>query len=405
LVTSVKAVPSTSDAGVIPADRSKPAWEYRLDRPVNGAGGASPETGARDRVKAAAVAGRNIPIQCLRGLAALFVVVYHASTWAEMILGGASWAAVFDGRLGLVGVAVFFAISGLLMADLIQRTDPWRFLGHRIVRIYPAFLLAVAIAAPLTALAGGYRPSFHGLSLLLAPAGWRPYYLGVEWTLVFECTYYVTLFLIALAGWQRHLAWIVLGWLAAIFAAPLVTGWDDRLLFHFYSLWLAPANVAFAGGLLVPWIDRNLRIPAGAGVLACGILMAAPPDNLMIARWVAGAAATLLVLDAIRIKVPPYAAVTGLLTLGDWSYALYLVHVPTIVVVYHLWPASISAGWAWPSAVAIALTLSAGFGMADVRMYRYFRKGVDELSEKERRRRVNLYVGVFIAASLAAVVV
>jgi exopolysaccharide production protein ExoZ len=362
------------------------------------------ETGAQDGAKAAgAVAGRSVSIQCLRGLAALFVAMYHASIYAEMRLGGASWAAVFDGRFGLVGVAVFFAISGLLMADLIQRTDPWRFLGHRIVRIYPAFLMATAIVAVM-ALAGDHKLGFHGFSLLLVPAGVRAYYLGVEWTLVFECTYYVALFLIALAGWQRHLTWIVLTWLAAILAAPLVTGWNDQLLYYFYSLWLAPANVAFAGGLLIPWIARNVRIPVGAGILACGILMVAQPDNLMIARWVAGAAAALLVLDATRIKAPPR-AVTGLLTLGDWSYALYLVHVPIILVVYSLWPASVDAGLAWLTVIAIALSLSAGFGMVDVRMYRRLRKAVDELSEEERRRRVNLYVGVFIVASLAGAVV
>jgi exopolysaccharide production protein ExoZ len=350
-----------------------------------------------------AIAGRNVSLQCLRGLAALFVAMYHGSIYAEMMLGGASWAAVFDGRFGLVGVAVFFAISGLLMADLIQRNDPWRFLGHRIVRIYPAFLMATATVAAM-ALAGNHKLAFHGFSLLLVPAGVRPYYLGVEWTLVFECTYYVTLFLIALAGWQRHLTWIVLTWLVAIFAAPFVTGWNDQLLFHFYSLWLSPANVAFAGGLLIPWIGRKVRIPVGAGILACGLLMAAPPGNLTIARWVAGAAAALLVLDAIRIKAPPR-AVTGLLMLGDWSYALYLVHVPIILVVYRHWPASVDAGLAWFSIVAIALPLSAGFGMVDVWMYRRLRKAVDELSEKERRRRVNLYVGVFILASLAGAAV
>jgi peptidoglycan/LPS O-acetylase OafA/YrhL len=242
------------------------------------------------------------------------------------------------------------------------------------------------------------------LSLLLVPAGVRAYYLGVEWTLVFECTYYVALFLIALAGWQRYLIWIVLTWLVAIFAAPFVTGWNDQLLFRFFSLWLAPANVAFACGLLIPWVARNVRIPVGAGILACGVLMATPPDNLTIARWIAGAVAALLVLDAMRIKAPPR-AVTALLMLGDWSYALYLVHVPTIRVVYRFWPASVDAGWAWLSAVAIALTLSAGFGMVDVWMYRRLRKAVDELSEEERRRRVNLYVAVFILASLAGAII
>ena len=392
---------SDSDATVILAERSPPEPRHQSGGTVDALTGA--ETDAWGSTKtAAANTGRNVPIQCLRGLAALFVVLYHASAFAERQFGDAGWASVFDSRFGLVGVAVFFAISGQLMADLIQRTDPWRFLGHRIVRIYPTFLLAVLIAAPVTALAGGFRPSFHAFSLLLVPVGARGYYLGVEWTLVFECTYYVALFLIAVAGWRRYLTWIALAWLAATFAAPLVIGWDGGLFFHVYSIWLAPANAAFAGGLLIPWLGGNLRIPLGAGILACAALMAAPPDNLVVARWLAGAAATLLVLDAIRIKLPPR-AVPGLPKLGDWSYALYLVHVPTILVLYRCWPASAGAA-AWPAAIAVALILAAAFGTVDVRLYRYLRNGVDDLSEDVRRRRVNLYAATFIIASMIGIV-
>jgi exopolysaccharide production protein ExoZ len=405
-VPSAQDAQSGGDANAALAERSPPAGGLPSSRTIHGVPGAGQETDASDGAKAASSsAGRNVSIQCLRGLAALFVALFHASIHAKNLLGDAGWAtAFFDGRFGLVGVAIFFAISGHLMADLIQRTDPWRFLAHRIMRIYPAYLLAVLIAAPLTAFAGGYKPSLHAFSLLLVPVGMRGYYLGVEWTLVFECTYYMALFLIALAGLQRHLNWIALAWLAAIFAAPLVIGWDDSLFFHLHSIWLAPANAAFAGGLLVPWIARNLRIPVGAGILACFGLMAALPDNPMVARWAAGAAATLLVLDAVRIKLPPR-MVPGLPALGDWSYALYLVHVPTFLVLYQLWPASAGAVAGWLTAIAVALMLAAGFGMLDVRLYRYFRNAVDDLSDDVRRRRVNLYAGAFIIASLVGIVV
>ena len=77
-------------------------------------------------------------------MAALFVLLFHASVFSGRHFGEFGWATAFDGRFGLVGVAVFFTISGLLMSDLIQRSDPWRFLAHRIVRIYPLYLLAVA---------------------------------------------------------------------------------------------------------------------------------------------------------------------------------------------------------------------------------------------------------------------
>ena len=351
-----------------------------------------------------AVTHKNLSIQCLRGIAALFVVLYHASVYAADHFGQSGWAAAFDGRFGLIGVAVFFAISGLLMADLIQRTDPWRFLAHRVVRIYPAYLLAVSVSVPIIGLLGMRKFGPHVFSLMLVPVGDRTYYLSVEWTLVFECTYYVGLFLIALVGWRRHLNKIALVWIAVMLAAPLFIGWSDEVLYLFYSIWLAPANAAFAGGLLIPWIAGKMRIPPGTGLLALCVLMLAVPANPMVARGAAGVVATLLVLDAMRIKMP-HRAMLGLPKLGDWSYALYLCHVPCILIVYHFWPSSSGVGAAWFSAVAAALVVSAGFGMLDVRMYRRLKDAADHADEEYRRRRVNIYVGTFVAASLIGAVV
>jgi exopolysaccharide production protein ExoZ len=81
-------------------------------------------------------------------------------------------------------------------------------------------------------------------------------------------------------------------------------------------------------------------------------------------------------------------------------YALCLVHVPTILLVYHFWPAVAGAGLAWLSAIATALLVAVGFGMLDVRLYRYLKNVTDRLGESDRRRQVNIYAGVFIFASL-----
>jgi peptidoglycan/LPS O-acetylase OafA/YrhL len=353
----------------------------------------------------AGTGAKNLSIQSLRGVAALFVVLYHASVHSGRNFGESGWANAFDGRFGLVGVAAFFTISGLLMANLIQRTDPWRFLAHRVVRIYPTYLIAVLVSVPVPAFLGMRKAGFHLFSLMLVPADQRDYYLGgVEWTLVFECTYYVALFLIALIGLRRYLNWIALGWIAAIGAAPLFIGWEAKLLYPFYSIWLSPANVAFAGGLLIPWISSKIRVPIGTGVPAMCVLMAAvPAANPAIAWWAAGVATTLLVLDVVRVKPP--SAMLGLPRLGDWSYALYLCHVPCILAVYRLWPASFGVGAAWFSAVAAAIVVSAGFGVLDVRLYRHLKTAVDGDGEEQRRRKVNIYAGAFVIASLVGVVV
>jgi exopolysaccharide production protein ExoZ len=81
-------------------------------------------------------------------------------------------------------------------------------------------------------------------------------------------------------------------------------------------------------------------------------------------------------------------------------YGLYLVHVPTILLVYHFWRAVAGAGLAWLSAIATALLVAVGFGMLDVRLYRYLKNVMDRLGGSDRWRRVNIYAGVFIFASL-----
>jgi exopolysaccharide production protein ExoZ len=355
---------------------------------------------------AGAITQKNFSIQCLRGLAALFVVLYHASFYYGQHFGGFGWQTNFLGGFASIGVAVFFAISGLLMANLIHRSDPWQFLAHRIIRIYPTYLLAIAVWLSIDAFLGIHSIGFHLFSLLLVPAGQRDYYLGIEWTLVFECAYYFLLFLLALIGWHRYLNRIALFWMAVIAVAPFLVGWNDKLLYPIYSIWVSPANIAFIGGLLIPTIKDKIRIPIGAGIVALCIfiVLGNQPANAMIARWSVGAVATLLVLDVARIELPGR-AVAPLSKFGDWSYALYLCHCACIWIIYQLWPSSLGIGAAWFSAVATALIVSAGFGICDVRMYRYLKNAVDSDDKRSRRRWVNFYAGAFVIASLISLII
>jgi hypothetical protein len=43
--------------------------------------------------------------------------------------------------------------------------------------------------------------------------------------------------------------------------------------------------------------------------------------------------------------------------------------------------------------------------MLDVQLYRYLKNAVDVLTEERRRRRVNIYAGAFVIASLIGVVI
>ena len=91
------------------------------------------------------VTERNLHLHYLRGLAAVFVVLYHCSEYLRAYRGDDRFLSIFGGFFGAFGVAVFFAISGYLIAEVLRRDDPARFVMSRIARIYPLMLILVGI--------------------------------------------------------------------------------------------------------------------------------------------------------------------------------------------------------------------------------------------------------------------
>jgi peptidoglycan/LPS O-acetylase OafA/YrhL len=340
----------------------------------------------------AGVVSRNARIQYLRGFAAFGVVLAHSSFAFE--------------RFGVYGVALFFAISGYLMSGLVRSDDPWRFLSHRILRIYPTYFLMVGLVLAMSRITG-VPASFDLLGFTLLPAGLRTFTLGgLEWTLVFEITYYTLLFLLALAGLQRHievmaLVWaaVILGWLA------LAPGESQQSQLPIHLLLLASANFAFAGGLLVPSLIARGLLPRAGALLGIPLILAYDWVGLGANRILAGFAAVCLVGWAVQAKAQrPTILTRPLLALGDWSYALYLCHAPIIVTVAFLWPDSLSGVPSEPFAVGAALLATLILGPLDVALYRVLRRSSDAARPLTRRVSLLPFVLLFVAVAAYGVV-
>src|SRR6516164_1828525 len=94
--------------------------------------------------------GRRNNFDALRLVAAASVVFSHSF----LIANGTQdhepliWLTGNQSILGLVGVFVFFAVSGFLVTQSFEETDdPWRFLAKRALRIFPGLFVATLLSA------------------------------------------------------------------------------------------------------------------------------------------------------------------------------------------------------------------------------------------------------------------
>ena len=257
-------------------------------------------------------------MQYLRGLAALSVVVSHCDTSAIV---------------AQAGVDIFFVISGFIMWTLTERqTDPAEYWWNRIVRIVPLYWCFTAVIA-----VHQHAPVMAVLkSLLFIP------YFGVDgrmwpvivagWTLNYEMAFYFLIGLALLLNRKRQL-WFIAAALAA--ASALHHAVPDIAPALFYT---DPILLEFlAGGVLAALAMRG-RLPGVitalclicAGVVAYWLpLWVRPEDWRRVVAWGIPAICIVcgfLALEA-RQRLPK---LPRLKTLGDASYALYLLH-PLVV--------------------------------------------------------------------------
>lgn len=166
------------------------------------------------------ISGHQDTLDGVRAVAALFVLIFHVASAAGSITNPAGVRWLYNG--GQVGVAIFFALSGLLLyrpwaaAVLDGRPSPraGEYLRKRVFRILPAYWILIAVYMftagrdhvddPVT------WASLLTLTQTYLPSAWwdgdlGPAHLGQIWSLVVEAGWYVTLpFTAAALAWYAR---------------------------------------------------------------------------------------------------------------------------------------------------------------------------------------------------------
>ncbi|MGY2067495.1 acyltransferase family protein [Blastococcus sp. SYSU DS0619] len=343
-----------------------------------------------------------------RFLAALAVVLLHvtASRVNDEPLVDLGPVAGRVAELGYLGVTLFFALSGFVLTwsatgiTLSARA----FYRRRLARIYPLHL-ATALAAGIAGAVLGvtFDPGAWAAVLLLVQA-WIPdpdwYFAlnGVSWSLSCEAFFYaVTPFLLRAAvrrSTRGVWAWVAVAGASVLVVSAVVVatapGWDQRI-------WVSPwySIVSFLGGTAVALTleRRAVRWPSlrVAGAVAIAVLAA-----LVLGSWEASwprSIATFLALPAVLVFLgaaashdlsgrPSWLSRPGMVRLGEWSFALYLVHPLVMHALLRGWGLPVLHG---PAAVAGLLGFLAVAVLAAAVAYHALERPAERVLRGRRR--------------------
>jgi peptidoglycan/LPS O-acetylase OafA/YrhL len=334
-------------------------------------------------------------VEGMRACAAIGVVVTHVAFQTGHSSGVAGR---LFGRFDLA-VAVFFALSGFLLwrghaaaaRDLAPRPPTGHYLRSRVVRIMPAYVVAVAVILSLLPDADHASPTVWLANLTLTQI-YVPLTLtgGLTqmWSLSVEVSFYLALPILALLA--RHVP--VRARMPAIAALGALSWAWAWVPLHAQSginpLNWPPAFFSWfvAGMLLAEWVHSPIGLPHRlarrrvlmAVIAVLGYLVAASPlagpaglavgTDLQFAvkaamgSLVAWALVAPLVLD--RPDTPHrLLGSTAMVTLGRWSYGLFIWHLAALAMVF---PVIGTFPFTGRMAEVLVLTLIFGFAIAAV---------------------------------------
>jgi peptidoglycan/LPS O-acetylase OafA/YrhL len=334
----------------------------------------------------------------LRAAAVLLVLVAHMG-WSTAIPGG-------------FGVTLFFFISGLLITRLLLaehaqqgRIAVGRFYMRRLIRLYPALLMAVLIASLLVLYSGGliswgkvaaavfYYANYYGIyvNFGLGRDGFDPF--SILWSLAVEEQYYLVFpFLCALLlgnnGSLRRLFWVLAAILvltllwriilhhAGVSSDRIYLGTDTRIDAILYGAWLALLLARDGQQHWRRFCASHIVQVVCLLMLLAGFLIRDPGFRDTLRYSLQGLALmpliTALCFTESLAPLKRVLEIKPARRIGNWSYSLYLYHPIAIAIAELIWgPGSIGpqrVGWqVFPYFVASVVLLS--FGLATLSYY------------------------------------
>lgn len=358
------------------------------------------------------------PLTGLRGVAALWVVLFHI-----VASGNGPDVPGVQGVMssGYLGVDLFFCLSGFVIAYTYRAAlVPWtaranaRFLALRLARIYPLYLLTIPVGGLAFMLVSGVpasgsldaTPGDRGaLSLvanLLMAQAWLP---GVpSWNYV---AWSVS------AEWLAYLAFPAIAFATSLTRSGRAIGTAACLVMASGVIALVVEGAYLNGGGGNGGLGAVLRVgfeftlgvilfrlvevgglgalPFDLGAVACAALVVALTATGVLGQLTAPVTAVVALgglVPCVALSSGPVASALGagaMRYLGRISYSIYLLHPFVITVAVRVWRHLLgSVAWSGPGRVAFTLVAISGVTLCAALAYR--------LGEEPSRRAARAWI-------------
>jgi hypothetical protein len=298
---------------------------------------------------------RFLPVDALRGLAAVMVLAFHLLRMppqAEILDGVLPAPLTVASDYARSGVAIFFVISGFVIGYTTRHlgsglSEGARFSLRRQIRLDPPYYLVIALVIGVE-LAQSMVPSLEARTFTISDALLNMFYLQdiagapsivqVAWTLCLEVQFYLFVVVLVMASGAVRPGSSKGSQSSVVVAAGLAAG-AFSMAMPFLGLssgaWFIGAWWMFCLGMITAWLQTGrlgLRaatsLVAVVGVWCVSLTLAgrADPWGGHWMAWLTG----LLILALVATNRMGWKPPRWLLYLGTISYSLYLIHVPLI---------------------------------------------------------------------------